>query len=470
MKCLVKAGLTAVLVVLTASMAFSEPLTLDDCIELALKNRASIIAARGEETLAKWGTRTALGAFLPRVNASYSHSKTKDADIKSDDLEPSAWGVFYDTAIFLNMDSSVADSFLVEYQSPVAYEVVQKMYGDQDRVGKSYGVDARMSLFDLANWFNYAGAKAGRAKAHLDVIASEQALIYSVKVSYYAYLATIENVAVQEQAVERSEEQLKLINSKFELGSASKSDVLKQKVQFGNDKLTLLSAQNAVTSTRAGLAYTIGINPASDVEFSTDYTIREFSGTLDEAITFGIEHEPGLLASHKSLDMARHSVRSRWSEYMPKLAGWASIGWSDGTRGDTVTFNFSSKSTTIGLQVTYNIFDGFWRERNLSTARVRQNTARAELADMRNRVSRDINTAYLDIKQLREKKNVARETVEAAGEDLKITQEKYSLGAATILDLLDAQVSLKEAQVSMISTDFDLNLAVAKLEHAMGKM
>ncbi len=470
MKCLVKAGLTAVLVVLTASLAFSEPLTLDDCIELALKNRASIIAARGEETLAKWGTRTALGAFLPRVNASYAYSKSKDADIKSDVLVPSEWGVFEDTLQLYDTTGAPWGELRAKYPMPTAYEVVETHREDQDRSSKSYGINASMSLFNLADWFNYAGAKASRAKAHLNVIASEQALIYSVKVSYYAYLATVENVAVQEQAVERSEEQFKLIDSKFELGSASKSDVLKQKVQFGNDKLNLLSARNAVTSTRAGLAYTIGIDPASDVEFSTGYTIREFSGTMDEAITFGLEHEPGLLAVHKSLDMARHSVRSRWSEYLPKLSGWAAIGWSDGTRGDTVTFNFSSRSTTIGLQVTYNIFDGFWRERYLSEARVRQNTTRAELADKRNRVSRDINTAYLDIKQLREKKNVARETVEAAGEDLKITQEKYSLGAATILDLLDAQVSLKEAQVSMISTDFDLNLAVAKLEHAMGKM
>ena len=58
----------------------------------------------------------------------------------------------------------------------------------------------------------------------------------------------------------------------------------------------------------------------------------------------------------------------------------------------------------------------------------------------------------------------------AAEEDLKITQEKYNLGAATILDLLDAQVSLKEAQVALIQVDFGLNLAIAQLENAMGKM
>jgi len=460
MKFMVKVLVATLLVPLVTTVAFSNELTLDDCIELALKNRTSIIAARGAETLAKWNQRTALGAFLPRVNASYSYYNSKETDIKYD--EPTGYVWFVDTLIINS------ESYEVIGARPTR---IEEMEGeDQDRTSKSFEVQGSMTLVDFSNWFNYVGAKADRAKARLDVIGSEQDLIYGVKASYYAYLATVENVAVQEQAVERSKEQLKLIESKFELGSAAKSDVLKQKVRYGNDKLSLLSGQNAVVTTKADLAYTIGVDPGGDVEFSTDYSVREFHGTLQEAMSFGLEHEPGLLAARKEVNAAKHAVRSRWSEYLPKLTGFASVGWSDGTRGDTVTFNFSSRSTTYGFQITYNIFDGFWRERNVSQARIYRNNAMAGLADTRNLVSREIKTAYLDIDRLKEQKKVAQENVDAAEEDLKITQEKYKLGAATILDLLDAQVSLKEAQVSLIRADFDLNLAIAKLKHAMGKM
>ena len=452
-------------VLLIATVATGkEKLTLDDCIELALKNRASIIAARGEETLAKWNQRTALGAFLPKVNASYSYYKSEETNIKSDQLIPTGYEYFIDTLVI------DPDTFEVIGATPTGFEVVETEFEDQDRSSKSLNVGANISIFDLSNWFNYVGAKADRAKARLDVIDSEQDLIYGVKASYYAYLATVENVAVQEQAVERSEEQLKLIESKYELGSAAKSDVLKQKVRYGNDKLSLLTGQNAVVTTKADLAYTIGVDPGGDVEFSTDYSTREFHGTLQEAMNFGLEHEPGLLAAYKWVDATNHAVRSRWSDYLPKVTGFASLGWSDGTRGDTVTFNFSSRSTTYGFQITYNIFDGFLRERNVSQAKIYHNNAMAGLADTKNLVSREIKTAYLDIERLKEQKKVAQENVSAAEEDLKITQEKYNLGAATILDLLDAQVSLKEAQVSLIRTDFDLNLAIARLEHAMGKM
>jgi outer membrane protein TolC len=71
---------------------------------------------------------------------------------------------------------------------------------------------------------------------------------------------------------------------------------------------------------------------------------------------------------------------------------------------------------------------------------------------------------------LKQQRTVAEETVASATEDIKITQEKYNLGAATILDLLDAQVSLKRAEVSLISVDFDLNRAIASLEKSMGKL
>jgi outer membrane protein TolC len=120
--------------------------------------------------------------------------------------------------------------------------------------------------------------------------------------------------------------------------------------------------------------------------------------------------------------------------------------------------------------LSWGIFDGFSREQQVTANRVSFNNARAAANDARNLTASEIKSAFFEIEQLREQKRVSQENVDAATEDLKITQEKYNLGAATILDLLNAQVSLKQAQVSLIQADFDLNLAVAKLENAMGKM
>jgi len=452
-------------VVAGGALAQSKKFTLDDCIEMALETRLSIISARGEEDRAKANQRWALGSFLPRVQASYGYSKSKSFDKKTEALFDT---VRRDSIATYIIGTDTAKDYGVEWTGPQVKGEI--LWPDEESTGKSLNITGRMDLFNLSNWFNYFGARTDRAVAHLDVISSEQDLIYSVKSSYYAFLASSENVSVQEQAVRRSEEQLKLIQSRYDLGSASLSDVLKQKVQYGNDRLTLLSAQNGVTDARAMLSYTIGLDPNVEVEYSGDYAKGEYTGTLNDAIGFGLEHQPGLLSAQKALKASDLAVKSRYAEYLPKVSLFGSYGWSDGTSGDTVTYNLSSKSRTFGFNVSWNIFDGFSRERNVTNAKINRNNARAALSDTRNLVSQEIKTAYLQIQILQEQKKVSQENVEAAEEDLKITQEKYNLGAATILDLLDAQVSLKEAQVSLIRADFDLNLAVARLENAMGKM
>ncbi|MBD3258180.1 hypothetical protein GF377_07080, partial [candidate division GN15 bacterium] len=234
-----------VVALLATGPATAETLTLDDCIELALENRAAIIRARGAESSAAASKRAALGDFLPTIRASYSYSKGKETDISP-----------VNTRVEETM--TVLDTTVIDGETAVdAISVPTRISeSDEQDIGprKSWDLRGDLTLISLPNIFGYVSARASHASAKLDVLASEQDLIYSVKTAYYAYLASVENVDVQREAVRRADEQLKLIESRFELGSASKSDVLKQKVQYGNDRLGLLRAENGVTNARAALA------------------------------------------------------------------------------------------------------------------------------------------------------------------------------------------------------------------------
>ena len=335
-------------------------LTLDDCIELALQKRWSIIRARSDAEIAKWDKVSALGALLPRISANYRSSESKETDRELEQLA----GTEFDT---VSWDATRnGNPITITTLEPTAFEKQTFQLDDQDRSNSSLSADLNWTPLNVPAWFDVASAGAAKARANLNVIASEQDLIFSVKSSYYLYLAAVERVQVDEEAVKRSQEQLKLIESKYELGSASKSDVLKQKVQVGNDRLALLEARNAVTNTRADLAFTVGLDPNSDVGFSTDYILREYDGTLTEATSFGLQHKPSLLAAGKDVDAWRHANRSRWSEYLPTGTFFLSYAMSDGTQGDTTTFDFSSNSRTYGISLNWSIFDGFLRERNVA--------------------------------------------------------------------------------------------------------
>lgn len=415
---------------LWVSAVEGETLNLNQCIELALKNRANIIIARGRDKQAGADRLQAFGQFLPNLNGSYSRSTGEEYEI---------------------VQNGVAQS--------------NQEFGPN----KSLSLSGSVDIVNVSTWFNFFGSGAGKAAAHLSTIDTEQELIFNVKTAYYDYLRAVQNEEVNKQAVERSQEQLKLVDSRYELGSAAYSDVLGQRVQYGNDQLEHLRAQNAVTTSKAILSYTIGIDPTKEFEFEMTDESRQFEGTMEEAINFGLDHEPGLKAAEKDVQASRHALNSSRADYIPTLSFFGRYDHFDGTQAFPTVFERSSKQKTFGFQVSYNIFDGFGRQRNITYSKVNRNNAMASYSDSRNLVMQQIKTAYLDIRNQNQAVSVAQESVNSAEENMKIVQERYNLGAATILDLLQAQEDLKRAQVSYINSKFDLNLAIARLENAMGK-
>jgi len=432
---------------LVCVVAQGEVLTLNDCIELALKNNQNVIEARNQAKLSRADVWQAFGAFLPSVYVS--------ASVRETNKDP-----FEESYIILDTLTIPGDTL---------FDTVLAEFGGD--ISKNYTLlgNARWELFNGGrNIFNYLGAKSLRRLYSNLEEKSEQDVIYQVKVMYFAYLTAIKKAKIAEEAVKRGEEQFKLAESRYEVGSSSKSDVLKAKVQYGNDKLGLISANNQAKVAKANLAYFIGLDVNSSVEYSSEYTVGEYAGSENDAWKFGLANHPGLLAAEQSMSASRHFLHSAYGRYLPTLSVDVSRSWVNGYWGNVNDFSPRDGAWTIGTSLSLSIFDGFSRRRNLSAAKISLSNAKSDYYYTRNRVALDIKEAYLEIAKAKEALNVAEENVLAAREDMSLVQEKYNLGAATMLELLDAQVSLVSAENSKIEADFDYNLAIAKLENAMG--
>ncbi|MEW6015295.1 MAG: TolC family protein [Candidatus Zixiibacteriota bacterium] len=414
---------------------FSEArvLSLDDCITEALKNHPDVVRARGQVKRADGVLWQSFGAFLPNISAGGS---------------------------------------VTQINSEPGVRVIQDQLYQTSGITKNYdlGLSAGLTVFDGGqNIFNYLGARADKSYYKYLSEQTEQNLILTVKTTYYSYLASERTKEIREEAVKRGEEQLKLAQSKFDVGSASKSDVLKAKVQYGNDKLSLLEAENAVSINRANLAYLIGIDVNSDIEFSRETPKRDYSGSENEALKFGLSNHPGLLSTESKLSAARYGVKSIWGRYAPSVSVRVSRGWTNEYWGMVNDFSDDDARWTISTSLDFTIFDNFSRKAAMASAKASLNDARVAYHYQRNSVANEIKKAYLDMNKAFEALKLADENESAATEDMALVQEKYNLGAATILELLDAQVSLITAQNSKIQAEFDLNLAIARLENAMGK-
>ncbi len=260
----------------------------------------------------------------------------------------------------------------------------------------------------------------------------------------------------------------RLASSKYEVGSASKSDVLKAQVQYGNDKLNLIDADNQLKIAQATLAQLVGLDPYADVTFSEDYKPREYTGNEDDAVKTGLTNHPGLLSYEQNMKAAKYDVRSTYGRFFPSLSVSASRDWSGSRWKDVSGFSGDNGVWSLSTSLNFPIFEGFSKKSDIARSKASLNNAKADYYYNKTGVELDIKTAYLNIQEATEALKVAEEVVASAEEDMSITQEKYNLGAASILDLLDAQVSLINAQNTQNNAKFDHNLAIAKLENAMG--
>jgi len=397
--------LVVIVSLLTFAVAGAEVLTLDQCIDTALKNNYGVIAAANSYDAARGQVYTAWGDILPTISISAGANRN--------------WPGFFDVYTFQRRTDS--------YSGALTF-------------GQTYGG------LGLNHYANINRRYHERGSSYYDLFSARSNLVQQVKESYYSLLKAKTLVDVAADAVKRGEEGLRVAQSRFDLGSASMSDVLKARVQYGNDKLDLVTQTNAYKSAQANLAFTMGLDVNQEIEVDQNYPEREFNVSFDEAMTEALSHNPDYRKAQFDYSTAKDLQLISYSNLLPSL----SLGLSHRTNvnrfADLTGFKEGDASYTAFASLNFNIFNGFNDYAALRAARKNVQTSGENLNTTRNNVALTLRQAFLDIELAREARQLSNESVAAAQEDLNLVKEKYRLGAATILEVLDAEVSLKQAQ------------------------
>ena len=132
------------------------------------------------------------------------------------------------------------------------------------------------------------------------------------------------------------------------------------------------------------------------------------------------------------------------------------------------TYSGSNFVDTAILNVEWTLFDGFDRSNAVHEAEAKTKTAKAQLESLRLDIMRDTWKAYADIKTELEKRAFALALLTAAEESYAATQESYSHGFSTVIELLSAQKDLARARYTEIESRASLLLAAATLVYVSG--
>ena len=282
--------------------------------------------------------------------------------------------------------------------------------------------------------------------------------------AYFAVLAQRELARVATDRVKRAEEQLGIARVRVSAGEAIASDSLQLVLELNRARFVLLQQDSAVIASRLRLGNRIGLpGPADAAPF--DSTIPpELPFTEEQAVTELRERGPDVEAARADEKRAESVLGAERERYLPALTLSATTG-----AYDSQLFPSALKRSQLQVGLVFPFWDGGQRELAVARLQADRNVARAQREERERSAAERIAQAYHGYRTARAGIELAQVGVTAATETYRVQRARYGEGATTILELLEAQVALSEAEAALVQSQFAARLALSQIEALLGR-
>jgi outer membrane protein len=403
------------------------PISVQEAVALAQRNAPVAVQARGQLRTTAASVRSAYGAFFPTLTASASQSKESGQRLNAD----------------------------------------QQTFSDQPW-RYSAGLNANLEIFDGGRrWADLRARKADVDAAEANETSQRFTIALQVKREYANILAARESEAAARAQLEQAEAQLRASIARVQAGAATVSDSLRSLIQVGNARLALLTAENNVRDGSAALTRLVGTSfkvTADPADTLALPIIPVDSAALAALAAKG----PAVQQAERQLATAQAEIRVARASYMP----WISATYRHSGSG-TDPYGFGNGQFLFGsttqLSLNFPIFNNFNREEQVVRTRVAQDNSAAQLRDARSAAQQSLIQQLGALGTAEARIRIQQSSVLAAQEDLRVQQQRYTLGASTLLDLLTSQLQLNQARAALIQARQDYRIARAQIEAIIGR-
>lgn len=404
------------------------PIRLEEAVRLAKRNSPLAVLTRGDMRASRASVRSAYFAFIPNIGVSMASTWRKGQ--------------------FVNEEGEL-----------FPFGGKSKQYSD--------GIGASVELFDGGRrFFEVKSARARLDAAEARDVLQEYTVALDVKVQYFAVLAAREADEAARAQLAQAEQQLRVSTVRLAAGAASRSDSLRSVVAVGNARLAILDADNLTQLANASLTRLVGADfPVTANPEDSDEPPLEISREQLLALADG---GPYVLQAEADHAAARAVARANRTPYLPNVSASFQRGGSgfDSGFGFRETFGYSN---FFRLSLNFPLLDQLQREESLVRANVAQDNAEANVRDARLRARQELTQMYGLLRNAGQRVAVQLVSVAATEEDLRFQQQRYALGAATVLEVLTSQSALTQARNALITARFDQRVARARLEALIGR-
>ena len=409
----------------------ARPIALREAVALAEQNGLAAIQARGQIRTAESGVRTAKAALLPNLNISLGQVNQSGERLD-------------------------AQGRLVPYLATQPWTY-------------STGLTSSINLFDGGRrWNEVKRARYDVSAAEANEVTQKYSLALQVKTQYYTILAAREAEAAAQAQLQQAEEQLKTSIVRTRAGVATLSDSLRSVIAVGNGQLALITARNNVRVSSAALTRLIGAETLVTAQPSD--TLDGSMAPVDSAFLASLLAEgPVVRQTEAQLESAKSAVKSAKTPYLPSLdltyqRSGNGFNRTYGLGGDPLAY-----TNNFSIRLSYALFNNFTREDALTRADVQADLVEAQLRDVRLGAQQTLVQQLAALRTAQQRIVIQQATIDAAKEDLRVQQQRYALGASTLLDVLTSQSTLDAARSALIQARQDVRLARAQLEALIGR-
>jgi outer membrane protein len=467
-------------------------LTLEEAIELARRNNPSFLMQANDQGPADWAVREAYSAFLPTATASGGLTYTQAGVQRIGTLDFGAQGTDFLSSNY--------------------------------RLGLNWSMDVR-------TLFAPAAAQAGAAATQAGIDAARFSLEAAVTLQYMTALRARDALDVARRQVDRARSNMQLVATRVEVGAAAGVDGKQAEVELGRAEVAVLQAERALRSEKLRLMEQLGVSFGDDVTLASAFDVFEPALSLDALLEQALDRHPMLRARQAQERATRASLRQARSQYFPSVSvstafsgntlqarsdeyllrqvelaesnrlrsfqsclGWHEVGSQLGVTfpgipsdcgspvlsqadrdrilavGEVSPFGpFTKNPLSLSLGVTIPVFNnGLGRERQVAQAQASAKDAehqlRAEELRLRTAVTETFDGLGISYRIV----SIEARNREVADERLTLARQRYALGAAGIIELLDAETSMSAAERDYLNAVYQFHQALVALEAATG--
>ncbi|HTP12142.1 MAG TPA: TolC family protein [Bacteroidota bacterium] len=306
--------------------------------------------------------------------------------------------------------------------------------------------------------------------AQQDYNQDKSSLVFNITSAYWNLSKAIELQKVVDENVEQVRAHVKDAQSWESQGQITKNDVLKVQVQLSEAQLRQIDARNGVQLARIALNNVLGIPLETGVRLTStlDHQPREFA-PLQELVKQALDKRSDAGAMKYRIKAGESGVSMATSNWFPQVYLTGNYYFNRPNQRFQPIIDQFKNTWDLGVGVSFDIWN--WGTTIHQTDQARAQLAQAQdgFAQLQDAITLDVTSTYLNLQRAKERITVARDGVQQAEENYRITNNKFKQGVSVNTDLLDAEVALLQAKTNYTQALTDYELAEAGLERAIGE-